>query len=69
MTMTWPAPRSLATAMAYRPRPPAPWMTTLSPTPTWARSRPAVTWAMAQLTPTTSSSESSSGTLKTVWFG
>ena len=45
------------------------WITTLSPTCTFATSQPQVTWAMAQLTPTTISSGSSSGTLNTTWLG
>ena len=44
-------------------------LTTDSPSRSPARSRPHVTWAMAQLTPATSASGRSSGTLNAMWLG
>src|SRR2546422_72217 len=54
--MTVAAPMSLATAAAWMPSPPAPWMTTVLPKLRPARARPKITWESAQLTGATSSS-------------
>ena len=59
------APRSLAMAHAYTPRPPHPWITTLSPSATSTRSSPMMTCASAQLALTTIVSVTLSGTLNT----
>ena len=55
---------SLATAAAWMPRPPAPWITTLSPKRSPTLWRPYITWDSAQFTGATASSGSASGTLK-----
>src|SRR3989337_251846 len=55
---------SLATAAAWTPRPPAPWMTTLPPNWSPPFVRPKMTCESAQLTGATSSSGSASGTRK-----
>jgi hypothetical protein len=64
MTMTRPAPMSRAAA-AFRPSPPAPCRTIVSPKRRLDWRMPWMTCDSAQLAGATTSSDSSSGTLKT----